>query len=358
MARRNPFEGLDFHNNSGMLNDAVNEINEAAKTSSTQEIKVDKLIPFKDHPFKVDTEGEAFDELVTSIKEQGLIYPLLVRPLSGNKLGKYEVIAGHRRLAACKVAGLPTVTCIVKEMDEYTATILMVHSNFYREKINPSEKAKAYRMCIEASKHQGVKGGDTATMLSEDEGIGRATFFRYVNISYLNDDLLKMIDDNKLALLAGELMKDLSSVTQSLLVSVINQVGVYPDKNMAVALRKKGEANNGEISREDIANILMEKEKVEKPKTSISFKVKDIRAKYFEEDTSAETIESTIDNLLVHYKNGDFDSILGAPDNVIDSEADDEPSDESSDEAESESITDSIMNDHEDASDDENNDNK
>lgn len=338
MARKNPFETLDFQNKSGMLNDAVNDINEAAKISGTQDIEISKLVPFKDHPFLVDTNSESFDELVTSIKEQGLIYPLLVRPLSGNELGKYEIIAGHRRLAACKVAGLPKVTCIVKDMDDYTATILMVHSNFYREKINPSEKAKAYRMCIEASKHQGVKGGDTASMLSENEGIGRATFFRYVNISYLNDDLLKMIDDNKIAILAGELLKNLSNVTQDLLVSVINQTGVYPDKNMAVALRKKGEEGNGEISRDDIASVLMGKEKTDKPKTSISFKVKDIREKYFEEDTTAETIESTIDNLLAHYKNGDFDSILRSSDSVSDDES-------------SVDIVESIMNDHDEVQD-------
>lgn len=345
MARKNPFETLDFQNKSGMLNDAVNDINEAAKISGTQDIEISKLVPFKDHPFLVDTNSESFDELVTSIKEQGLIYPLLVRPLSGNELGKYEIIAGHRRLAACKVAGLPKVTCIVKDMDDYTATILMVHSNFYREKINPSEKAKAYRMCIEASKHQGVKGGDTASMLSENEGIGRATFFRYVNISYLNDDLLKMIDDNKIAILAGELLKNLSNVTQDLLVSVINQTGVYPDKNMAVALRKKGEEGNGEISRDDIASVLMGKEKTDKPKTSISFKVKDIREKYFEEDTTAETIESTIDNLLAHYKNGDFDSILRSSDSVSDDESSVDYEDEK------ESIAESIMNDHDEVQD-------
>ena len=345
MARKNPFETLDFQNKSGMLNDAVNDINEAAKISGTQDIEIGKLVPFKDHPFLVDTNSESFDELVTSIKEQGLIYPLLVRPLSGNELGKYEIIAGHRRLAACKVAGLPKVTCIVKDMDDYTATILMVHSNFYREKINPSEKAKAYRMCIEASKHQGVKGGDTASMLSENEGIGRATFFRYVNISYLNDDLLKMIDDNKIAILAGELLKNLSNVTQDLLVSVINQTGVYPDKNMAVALRKKGEEGNGEISRDDIASVLMGKEKTDKPKTSISFKVKDIREKYFEEDTTAETIESTIDNLLAHYKNGDFDSILRSSDSVSDDESSVDYEDEK------ESIAESIMNDHDEVQD-------
>ena len=345
MARKNPFETLDFQNKSGMLNDAVNDINEAAKISGTQDIEISKLVPFKDHPFLVDTNSESFDELVTSIKEQGLIYPLLVRPLSGNELGKYEIIAGHRRLAACKVAGLPKVTCIVKDMDDYTATILMVHSNFYREKINPSEKAKAYRMCIEASKHQGVKGGDTASMLSENEGIGRATFFRYVNISYLNDDLLKMIDDNKIAILAGELLKNLSNVTQDLLVSVINQTGVYPDKNMAVALRKKGEEGNGEISRDDIASVLMGKEKTDKPKTSISFKVKDIREKYFEEDTTAETIESTIDNLLAHYKNGDFDSILRSSDSVSDDESSVDYEDEK------ESIAESIMNDNDEVQD-------
>ena len=345
MARKNPFETLDFQNKSGMLNDAVNDINEAAKISGTQDIEISKLVPFKDHPFLVDTNSESFDELVTSIKEQGLIYPLLVRPLSGNELGKYEIIAGHRRLAACKVAGLPKVTCIVEDMDDYTATILMVHSNFYREKINPSEKAKAYRMCIEASKHQGVKGGDTASMLSENEGIGRATFFRYVNISYLNDDLLKMIDDNKIAILAGELLKNLSNVTQDLLVSVINQTGVYPDKNMAVALRKKGEEGNGEISRDDIASVLMGKEKTDKPKTSISFKVKDIREKYFEEDTTAETIESTIDNLLAHYKNGDFDSILRSSDSVSDDESSVDYEDEK------ESIAESIMNDHDEVQD-------
>ena len=345
MARKNPFETLDFQNKSGMLSDAVNDINETAKITETQDIEISKLVPFKDHPFIVDTNSESFDELVTSIKEQGLIYPLLVRPLSGNEFGKYEIIAGHRRLAACKVAGLPKVTCIVKDMDDYTATILMVHSNFYREKINPSEKAKAYRMCIEASKHQGVKGGDTASMLSENEGIGRATFFRYVNISYLNDDLLKMIDDNKIAILAGELLKNLSNVTQDLLVSVIDQTGIYPDKNMAVALRKKGEEGNGEISRDDIASVLMGKEKTDKPKTSISFKVKDIREKYFEEDTTAETIESTIDNLLAHYKNGDFDSILRSSDSVSDDESSVDYEDEK------ESIAESIMNDNDEVQD-------
>ena len=112
-----------------------------------------------------------------------------------------------------------------------------------------------------------------------------------------------------------------------------------------LALRKKGEEGNGEISRDDIASVLMGKEKTDKPKTSISFKVKDIREKYFEEDTTAETIESTIDNLLAHYKNGDFDSILRSSDTV----SDDGSSDDSEDEKEN--IVESIMNDHDEVQD-------
>ena len=169
------------------------------------QLPVDKLRPFEGHPFRVKDDSE-MDQLVYSILSQGLLTPISVRPVEDNE---YEVISGHRRLHACKKAGIEMVPALIYSLDRDAATIAMVDSNLHREKILPSEKAFAYKLKMEAMSHQGQRTEltllqvatklDTAAEIGKTVGDSRDKVFRYIRLTELIPEILTMVDDGKIA---------------------------------------------------------------------------------------------------------------------------------------------------------------
>ena len=172
-----------------------------AKLERVQNIPLSKLRPFKNHPFKVQN-NEEMERMIESIRKVGTITPALARPLPD---GGYELISGHRRLAACQVLGIETMPVIVREMSDDEAVIAMVDANLQRETILPSEKAFAYKMKLEAIKHQGVTSRQvgekllSVTQVSKDSDDSERQIQRYIRLTYLIPELLSMVDDNKIA---------------------------------------------------------------------------------------------------------------------------------------------------------------
>ena len=172
------------------------EMRDDAKLERVQNIPLSELHPFKDHPFKVQN-NEEMERMIESIRKVGAITPALARPLPD---GGYELISGHRRLAACQVLGIETMPVIVREMSDDEAVIAMVDANLQRETILPSEKAFAYRMKLEAIKHQGVASSQLGTKLIRsdekvalDAGESRNQIQRYIRLTYLIPELLSML---------------------------------------------------------------------------------------------------------------------------------------------------------------------
>lgn len=301
MAKKNIYEDMNLGDMSYLLDDSA-DIG-VQKNNNETLMSLERLIPFKEHPFRVDTDEESFQQLVDSIKENGLIYPILVRPMGE----QYEIIAGHRRVAACREAGVPEVPAVVRAMDDFDATILMVHSNFHREKILISEKAKAYRMCMDAEKHQGKRGVDTAAAIGKDHDSKRQVY-RFIRLSYLSDDFLELLDNGKIPMNTGVELSYLSAEVQEILWNVMQEYALYPSAEQAGTLRKLyGET--GAISYQDIVVIMTEALKKPKSVNNISFKRKDLQ-EYFEEDTDAEHMATVIKVLLSKYHDGEFAGII------------------------------------------------
>ena len=210
-----------------------------------QEIALTDLHPFKNHPFHV-VDDEKMQEMAESVAQYGVLVPGIVRPRSE---GGYEIVAGHRRRRASELAGKEKMPVIVRDMDDDEATIIMVDSNLQREKILPSEKAFAYRMKLEAMKHQGKHskatsvpvaqklGGKTSReLLGEQVGESQDQIRRYIRLTYLLPALLQMVDDNKLALRSAVEVSALAKEEQELLISTMNRLTVIPTLEQAQRL--------------------------------------------------------------------------------------------------------------------------
>lgn len=274
-----------------------------AEASQVTTMKISKLRNFKNHPFKVNTESEDFLQLLDSIKEYGILYPLLIRPMGED----FEIVAGHRRETAALMAGYDEVPVIIRVMDDYEATIVMVHSNLQREQISYSEKAKAYRMCVEAEKHQGKEGADTAAIVGEGHD-SRRQVYRYVRLSYLLDDLLELVDSKKIPFNSGVEIAYLDEDSQHDLLVYIEQTGKCPTIDQVKKLRALYEKDKVSLTYERIVGELTETHK-QKTSNKISFKTKDL-ANYFDEGTDVEEMSSVILMLLSKYKNGEFDELM------------------------------------------------
>ena len=180
---------------------STQEMRDDAKLERVHNIPISELHPFKDHPFKVQN-NEEMERMIESIRKVGAITPALARPLPD---GGYELISGHRRLAACQVLGIETMPVIIREMSDDEAVIAMVDANLQRETILPSEKAFAYKMKLEAIKHQGVASAQVGQKLlsveivADDAGESRNQIKRYIRLTYLIPELLSMVDENKIA---------------------------------------------------------------------------------------------------------------------------------------------------------------
>lgn len=249
-----------------------------AKLERVQNIPLAQLHPFKDHPFKI-LNNEEMQRMIESIRKVGAITPALARPLPD---GGYELISGHRRLAACQVLGVETMPVIVREMSDDEAVIAMVDANLQRETILPSEKAFAYKMKLEAIKHQGVASAQVGQKLlsvekvAEDSGESRNQVKRYIRLTYLLPELLAMVDDNKIALNPAVELSYLDSDQQRVLLDAMSLNDCTPSHAQSIRLKKLSQ--EGLLDDQTIYAVLAE----EKPNQQEQIKLRreDLK-KYF-----------------------------------------------------------------------------
>lgn len=255
----------------------------------------DKLMPFAKHPYRVQ-EDAAMDELVESVRTYGILSPLLARP----KGEGYELVSGHRRRLAAQKLGLPTVSVLVREMTDDEAVILMVDSNLQRENLLPSEKAFAYKMKLEAMKHQGKSTSckvctksRTDEMIGEHESVSARTIQNYIRLTNLVPPLLQMVDDGRIAFSPAVELSYLTRDEQAELWDLIGREDATP--SLSQALRMKQLSREAKLTPEVLYAILTE----EKPnqKEQIRIKTESLR-KYFPRNYSAQQMEREIIKLL------------------------------------------------------------
>ena len=254
------------------------EMRDDAKLERVQNIPLSELHPFKEHPFKVQN-NEEMERMIESIRKVGAITPALARPLPD---GGYELISGHRRLAACQVLGIETMPVIVREMSDDEAVIAMVDANLQRETILPSEKAFAYKMKLEAIKHQGVASAQVGQKLlsveivADDAGESRNQIKRYIRLTYLIPELLSMVDENKIAFNPAVEISYLEQSEQRVLLDAMELNDCTPSHAQSIRLKKLSQ--EGVLDEQMIYAVMSE----EKPnqQEQIKFKREDLK-KYF-----------------------------------------------------------------------------
>lgn len=259
-----------------------------------QQLSPDKLAPFQNHPYQV-REDAALSELMESIRTHGVLSPLLARPRGEN----YELVSGHRRRLAVQKLGLKTVPVLVREMSDDEAVILMVDSNLQRENLLPSEKAFAYKMKLEAIKHQGrATSGQLVQKLSVEKVADEAnenykTVQRYIRLTNLVPPLLQMVDDGRIAFSPAVELSYLTKEEQAELWDLIGQEDATP--SLSQAIRMKQLSREGGLTAEKLYTILTE----EKPnqKEQVRIKAESLR-KYFPRNYSAQQMEREILKLL------------------------------------------------------------
>lgn len=267
-------------------------------------IPLAELHPFPNQPFAV-RDDERMQETAASIKEYGVLTPAVARPLES---GGYELISGHRRKRACELAGLAEMPVIVKEMDTDTATIMMVDSNLQRENILPSEKAKAYKMKLEAIKRQGARTDLTSTQVAQklsveqvgdDAGISKDQVRRYIRLTELEPELQQMVDEKKIAFTPAVELSYLQPEEQKQLLQAIDSEQATPSLSQAQRMKKMSQA--GELDEDKILAIMQEEKKpeqvVKRDENSVSFSTDRLR-KYFPRSYTPLQMENTIIKLL------------------------------------------------------------
>lgn len=246
----------------------IQEQRDYEKAEKVEEINISSIKDFPNHPFKVIND-EKMQEMVKSVKEYGVILPVIVRPKED---GTYEMISGHRRKRACELAGIKQIRCIVKDLTDDEATILMVDSNIQREEILPSEKAFAYKLKLEAMKHQGKRidlgENETSTpvvsklrtdeILGEEVGESRENIRRYIRLTYLIPELLEEVDNKRIAFRPAVELSYLEEDYQYVVLNKLQYDEVSPSLSQAITLKKMQQ--EGTISEEKIENLL-DKEK-------------------------------------------------------------------------------------------------
>lgn len=267
-------------------------------------IQVDKLRTFENHPYKVE-ENEEMEMLTQSIKENGILSPLIVRPIENSE---YEIISGHRRLFASKRAGLTEVPAFVYEMDRDKATIALVDSNLHREHLLPSEKAFAYKMKVEAMNRQGERTDLTSSqvgkrlntyeVIAEESGESRNQIHRYIRLTNLLPELLKFVDDGQISFTPAVELSYLNDIEQRDLLQSMELNDCTPSLSQAVRMKKLSQA--GKLD-DDKINEIMAEEKANQ-KERIKIPTERVR-KYFPKSFSNSQIEDEIVKLCeVHYK--------------------------------------------------------
>lgn len=272
---------------------------EAGGSGNVQEIPLTELFPFKDHPFKV-LDDETMQDTVESIRIHGVLVPGIARPRAE---GGYELIAGHRRRHASELAGKTTMPVIVRELDDDEAVLFMVDSNIQRENLFPSEKAWAYKMKLDALKHQGVK--DTSRQLgekysvdalSENSNDSARNIHRFIRLTELLPELLQMVDDKKLSFNPAVELSYLTREQQGELMGIMGELQSVPSLEQAKRLKKYSQ--EGKLDRNVMDAILTE----ERP-TPVQVTLKNDRLKqYFPQTYTTKQMEEVIFSLLETWK--------------------------------------------------------
>ncbi len=262
-------------------------------------VRLDKIHPFKNHPFKV-VDDEDMRKTADSIREYGVLVPAIVRPM-GN--GEYEMISGHRRRYASMLAGKEEMPVIVREMDDDTATILMVDSNLQREHILPSERAKAYQMKMDALRHQGQRTDLTSCQvgtklradeqLAKDTGESARTVQRFVRLNHLIPELLDMVDDKKIAFNPAVELSYMKPEDQKEFFEAMNIAQTPPSVSQAQRLKKSSQ--EGRCTPELIESIMDEDKK--SPLDRVVFDSEELR-KYFPKNYTSKQMQDAILKLL------------------------------------------------------------
>lgn len=245
------------------------EQREDKKREKVRNIPLNELHPFRDHPFKV-VDDEKMGETVESIREYGVLVPIIARP---KEEGGYEIISGHRRCHASEKAGLETIPTIVRDLDDDEATIIMVDSNLQRESLLPSERAKAYKMKLDAIKRQGQRNdltcallehklekGKSVELIAESAGECRATIQRYIRLTELIPDLLDMVDEKKLNLYSAVEISHLPTEEQKLVHETIQTEGHTPSVAQAQSIRRLSQKK--ELNEDSILPLFDKKEDI------------------------------------------------------------------------------------------------
>lgn len=270
-----------------------------AKLERVRDIPLNELYPFKDHPFKIQNDDE-MKRLMESIQKFGTLTPALARPLPK---GGYELISGHRRLAACQVLEIETMPVIVREMSDDEAVIAMVDANLQREHILPSEKAFAYKMKRDALNHQGITSPQvgekllTVEKIGADNGDSKNQVLRYIRLTHLIPELLSMVDENKIAFNPAVEISYLEQAEQRTLLDAMEQNDCTPSHAQAIRLKKLSQ--EGVLQDQTIYDILAE----QKPNQQEQYKFKreDIR-KYFPKSYTDKQVCDTVIKLLEQWQ--------------------------------------------------------
>lgn len=273
-------------------------------------IPLAELHPFPNHPFHV-RDDEAMQNTVDSIKEYGVLTPGIVRPRED---GGYEIVAGHRRKHGSELAGLSDMPCIVREMDDDTATILMVDSNIQREDILPSERAQAYKMKLDAIRRKAGRpaknaeiptagncdqvghnydGKRSVQIVADEAGESKTQVQRYIRLTELQPELQQMVDDKKIAMTPAVELSYLKPEEQQMLLTAIDSEQATPSLSQAQRMKKLSQA--GKLNDDTMLDIMMEQKKPEKCELTFSG---DVLRKYFPRSYTPQRMQETIIKLL------------------------------------------------------------
>ena len=283
---------------------SIDELLCVPDTEGTVDIEVESIYPFENHPFKV-VDDEKMEELVESIKANGVLTPVLVRP---DDEGTYEMISGHRRLRAAKKAGLRKIPAIIKEMTNDEAVIAMVDANVQREEILPSEKAFAFKMKMDAIRHQGKSTDETlfpeetksysGDIVGKSEGLTRTQVYRYIRLTELIPKLLDMVDEKRLALAMAVEISYFNKNVQQWLYEYIKENGMIKQEQI-MELRPYREDKN--MTQEQLINILVKSRSTTEKRKKITITERKLN-KYFPAYYSQTEIERVIVGLLEQWK--------------------------------------------------------
>ena len=270
-----------------------------AQRERVQEIPLDQLKPFRNHPFKVRDDQRMLDT-VDSIREYGVLVPAIARP---DPNGGYELISGHRRKRGCEMAGLQTMPVIIRDLDDDAAVLVMVDSNIQREELLPSERAFAYKMKLEALKHQGARSDLTSSqlgtklradeLLAQQAGESRNQVQRFIRLTELISELLDMVDERKLAFNPAVEVSYLKRDEQRMLLEAMDAEQTTPSLSQAQRLKKFSQ--EGRLTEEAMSAIMSEEKKSDMDKVTLR---SDTLRRYFPKSYTPKQMEQTIIKLL------------------------------------------------------------